>query len=220
MRTLNNNYKVDENKLIEYGFIKENNIYTYNKYILDNEFKIIVEYKDNIMTSKLIEVSFNDEYLQADSNSTGEYSNNIKTEYEKVLNNIKKNCQKKEVFKSTQTQEVINYIHNKYDCELEYLWEKYDNNAIVRNSLNNKWFGVFMKISPKKIGLKKEEDIEMIDLQYYKDKVDDIIDFKSIFPGYHMNKKSWVTIVLDNEMNIEDIFKLIDISYTLSISKK
>lgn len=77
-----------------------------------------------------------------------------------------------------------------------------------------------MKISPKKIGLKKEEDIEMIDLQYYKDKVDDIIDFKSIFPGYHMNKKSWVTIVLDNEMNIEDIFKLIDISYTLSISKK
>lgn len=61
MRTLNNNYKVDESKLIEYGFIKVNNIYTYNKYILDNEFKIIVEYKDNIMTSKLIEVSFNDE---------------------------------------------------------------------------------------------------------------------------------------------------------------
>ena len=31
--------KVNLNKLIKYGFIKENSIYTYERYFLNNEFK-------------------------------------------------------------------------------------------------------------------------------------------------------------------------------------
>ena len=152
MRTLNNNkYQIDINKLLDYGFIKENNTYTYNKYILNNEFQVLVEYKDNIMISKLIEVAYQDEYLQADSKTSGEYSNNIKNEYEEILNDIIEKCFTKKVFNYNQTKQVIDYIKNKYNTNLEYLWEKYDDTAIVRNNINNKWFGIIMKINKNKL---------------------------------------------------------------------
>ncbi|MBR3153114.1 MAG: MmcQ/YjbR family DNA-binding protein, partial [Clostridia bacterium] len=47
-----------------------------------------------------------------------------------------------------------------------------------------------------------------------------IIDNKKIFPGYHMNKKSWITIKLDNSVETEEIIHLIDNSYELSLGKK
>ena len=46
------------------------------------------------------------------------------------------------------------------------------------------------------------------------------IDKIKVFPGYHMNKKSWITIKLDNSMETNTIFKLIDNSYNLATTKK
>ena len=34
-----------------------------------------------------------------------------------------------------------------------------------------------------------------------------------------MNKKHWITIILDGSVNIEEIYNLIDISYNLSLKK-
>ncbi|MCG9971651.1 MmcQ/YjbR family DNA-binding protein [Christiangramia crocea] len=45
----------------------------------------------------------------------------------------------------------------------------------------------------------------------------------SILPGYHMNKQHWNTLVLDNRLNPELVFGLINHSYELvvnSLSKK
>ena len=221
MRILNNEkYQANKQSLLEYGFIKENKTYRYIKNIINNEFQVLVEYKDNIMTSKLIERYFNDEYLQADSKISGEYSNNIKNEYEEILNDIIEKCFIKKVFNSNQTKQVIDYIKNKYNINLEYLWEKYDDTAIVRNNRNNKWFGIIMKINKNKLDNSTNNLIEVLDLSYYKNRVDEVIDNKSIYPGYHMNKKSWITVILDNSLNIKDIYKLIDISYEISITKK
>ena len=47
-----------------------------------------------------------------------------------------------------------------------------------------------------------------------------IVDNEKFFPGYHMNKKSWITIKLDNSVDIKTIKKLIDNSYNLSLGAK
>ena len=49
-----------------------------------------------------------------------------------------------EIYKNQQSKEVIKYIKEKYDDDLEFLWKKYDNNAIWRNKQNNKWYGYFL----------------------------------------------------------------------------
>ena len=43
--------------------------------------------------------------------------------------------------------------------------------------------------------------------------------FKSIVPGYHMNKKHWITISLNGETNEAMLIDLIDDSYELVVSK-
>ena len=35
-------------------------------------------------------------------------------------------------------------------------------------------------------------------------------------PAYHMNKKSWVTVILDGTVPLTEIKKLLDKSYTLA----
>ena len=62
--------------------------------------------------------------------------------------------------------------------------------------------------------------MEAIDLRYQKEKIKSILDNTKIFPGYHMNKKSWITIKLDESLDITEIFNLIDNSYNLSIGNK
>ena len=56
-------------------------------------------------------------------------------------------------------------------------------------------------------------------MKYDKDKVSDIVDNINIFPGYHMNKKSWISINLCGNIDLEEVYKLIDKSYILSKEK-
>lgn len=36
---------------------------------------------------------------------------------------------------------------------------------------------------------------------------------RGIYPAYHLSKKSWISIILDNTLSDDEIMKLIDISY-------
>lgn len=41
--------------------------------------------------------------------------------------------------------------------------------------------------------------------------------YSSIIPGYHMNKKHWITVILDGDVPEEMLFSLIDQSYDLIV---
>ena len=43
--------------------------------------------------------------------------------------------------------------------------------------------------------------------------------YKSVIPGYHMNKKHWNTVVMDNTIPDDIIKRMIDDSYDLVFSK-
>ncbi|PCJ19623.1 MAG: hypothetical protein COB02_07345 [Candidatus Cloacimonadota bacterium] len=44
-------------------------------------------------------------------------------------------------------------------------------------------------------------------------------EFECIIPGYHMNKKHWITIIICDEISKETVLELIDDSYDLIVSK-
>lgn len=215
------NRKVIVDTLIPNGFIKKDNAYSYEKDILNSEFKVIIMISNTLeITSKVIELSLNDEYLLVDvPSATGEFVGKVKEEYESIINNVISTCTKVEVFKSDYAKKIITYIKDKYNDDLEFLWEKFENNAICRNKKNNKWYMAILIVNENKLGLPGNNDIEIIDLMYQKDQIEEIIDSKKVFPGYHMNKKSWITIKLDGSMPIEEIYKLLDNSYNISLTK-
>ena len=71
-----------------------------------------------------------------------------------------------------------------------------------------------MNIDKSKIDSESAE-IEIIDIKALEDTIQELIKRKGFYEGYHMNKKNWFTIILDDTISDEEIFKLIDDSYNL-----
>lgn len=220
MRELNKefeNRKIDYDKLLAYGF---DNNYSYETEIRDGQFKIIVELREDKKVSRIMDMAYEEEYTLVDvADAVGSFVGKLREEYEKVLSDIIEKCTTSNVFKNNQTQKIIQYVREKYQDELEFLWKSSPNNAIWRNKENQKWYAILLTISAQKLGINSQEQIEIIDLRYPKEKISDIINNKEIYAGYHMNKKSWITIVLDGSVTTERIIELLDSSYLLSLSK-
>lgn len=223
MRNLENYFKdrkINYDRLIEYGFILKEDNYYYEKIINDGVFKIVIEINKQQKIAKVIDLLNDQEYNLVDvKGATGNFVGKIKEIYETLINDIIDKCSDVDVFKSKQTIAIINYVKAKYDNDLEFLWKKSPKNAIWRNQNNRKWYGAVLVISKDKLKIESNEMVEILDLRYQKNDIKNIIDNYKIFPGYHMNKDNWITIILDERVELEEIYQLIDNSYQLSLHK-
>ena len=210
------NKKIDYKKLIDYGVSCSNDKYIYEVNIMDDKFKVIIEISKEKQISKVIDLSTKLEYLLINVESKGEFNTKLKEEYESIINDIVDKCTMYNLFNSKQTKEIIKYIKDKYNDDLEYLWKNFPTDAVWRNKSSGKWYGLLLVIEESKLSINSKNTVEIIDLRYQKDDINKIIDNTKIFGGYHMNKNSWITIKLDGSVDIKEIYKLIDNSYTLS----
>ena len=223
MRNLENYFKdrkINYDRLIEYGFILKEDNYYYEKIINDGVFKIVIEINKQQKIAKVIDLLNDQEYNLVDvKGATGNFVGKIKEIYEALINDIIDKCSDVDVFKSKQTIAIINYVKAKYDNDLEFLWKRSPKNAIWRNQNNRKWYGAVLVISKNKLKIESNEMVEILDLRDQKNDIKNIIDNYKIFPGYHMNKDNWITIILDGRVELEEIYQLIDNSYQLSLHK-
>lgn len=111
----------------------------------------------------------------------------------------------------------MEYIASEYGVEPEYLWpERFPTYAVFRNPQNQKWFGIIMTIPGIRLGLKTEKDVENVDLKFDKGQALDFAENTAgIYPAYHMNKRHWITIILDGTIEDIKIFRLVDKSFML-----
>ena len=100
---------------------------------------------------------------------------------------------------------------------MEFLWEKSLKNAIWRRKDTQKWYGILLTVSKQKLGLPDDETVEIFDFRILPEELEALVDYKTYFPGYHMNKKHWCTIILDGTVPFEEICRRIDASYLLAI---
>lgn len=207
---------VDFNKLIDYGFIDELDYYKYSTTILNEEFKIeIIINKDGILSGKVFDVQTNDEYnVFRFSHHVGSFVNKILEEYQNILIDIKENCYIKDFFKSKQANEIAKYIKDKFNVLPQFLWNKFPGYGVFKHITNDKWFGLILDINKSKLGDENEE-IEIINLKTDENTINKLLKQKGIYKAYHMNKKNWISIVLDGTFSNDFIIELIDNSYSL-----
>lgn len=113
-------------------------------------------------------------------------------------------------------EEILSYVKKNFNTEPDYPWVKHPNYAVLRHKSNRKMYGIIMTISKKKLGLTGEEDIEALNVKCEPELKDMLRSHPAVLPAYHMNKKHWVTIVLDGSFPKENIYNLIDLSYNLT----
>ncbi len=214
------NLKANGEKLIKYGFILQKNGYFYQKDIKNGEFCLNVQVENDLVKTAVIEKDTKEEYvLFLLDNVAGEFIYGLRNEYEEVLMDIAKSCFERRIFIEPMTQKAIFYIKEKYNDDLEYLWEKFPKNAICRRKDNKKWYAVFIKLPKNKLGGSTQDEIEIIDLRANESDIEELIDSQIFFQAYHMNKNSWITISLNDIKDETILYKLIDKSYILATKK-
>ncbi len=210
--------KMVTEKLLKYGFQLKNGKYQYSTKIMNNEFMllIIISDKGNINTF-LTDTENNEEYVLYKTNATGSYVGEVRAAIENVLNDISMKCYELSVFKKAQTLAAIDFVYKTYGDELEYLWEKFPDNAVWRRKDTKKWYGIILKIPKKKLGLNSDEIVEIIDLRIQPENMNELLKKENYYPGWHMNKKSWYTIILDGSISNEELFEHICVSYNIAV---
>ena len=99
----------------------------------------------------------------------------------------------------------------------DYPWRQYPEYAVLRHAESGKWYGVIMNLPRATLGLAGKGDVEVVNL-----KCDHVLDVLlnsepgAVLPAYHMNKKHWLTIVLDGKFTAGELYGLIDESHGLT----
>lgn len=209
--------KCNIEKMSAYGFIRKDGKEIYETNIIDDAFKLYVFVTENgDVDTNLIEIENGEPYVLYKTNASGTFVGEIRAAVEAVLIDIANDCYEPSVFKTNQAQMAIEYVLRKYGDELEFLWTKFPDNAIWRRKDNQKWYGAILTVNGKKIGLNTDEIVEIIDLRMKAENRNDILSREHYYPGWHMNKKSWYTIVLDDCIADEEIKLRITESYELA----
>ena len=202
------------NKLEKYGFKKVNNCYVYRT-LLNEDFtaEIVIDINGKV-TGKVIDIEFNDEYTNFRIDNEGAFSNNVRKLYMDVLSDIKSNCFKEKLFVFENSNRITNYIFNKYKDKPEFLWDKLPNCAVFRNKNNKKWYGIIMTIDKSKL-FNSNGEVEIINVKTDENRIGELINKNGFYKAYHMNKRNWITIILDGTVAIETIIELVDESYKI-----
>lgn len=200
------NYNID--KLIEYGFKLEKNKYILKRDIDNNLYAIFTIDKD--ISINVYDKITNEEFIPYKLNtSVGLYVSDIREKLDKYKQEIINNC-----FNNNDTRkEIIKYIHEKYQIKEEHPWNDYPDYYTFKT--NNKWFGLIMRIPYKSLGIDSIEEVDVINIKIEPEKIEELVDNKQYFKAYHMNKKYWITIVLNYNTDINKLKELVDNSYKL-----
>jgi len=212
---------INFNKLIDYGFILENDVYKLSKDFMDGFNAILTIDKEGKVTGKVYELSLNEEYTTFRiQNQTGSFVNDVRDEYIKFLENIRDNISKEKYFIYSQSNRIADYIINNYNQVLDFPWEKYSGYGVFKNKENDKWFGLIFNIDINKLDKKRHGEVEGINLKLDSEEIINLLQRDGFYPAYHMNKKYWITVILNDTIKDEEIFSLIEESYSYTISKK
>ena len=137
-------------------------------------------------------------------------------EREILLNRAKNSAY---IFESARARQVIEHIKEYYGDELEFLWIDIPDAAVLRHKENKKWYALVTVINARKLGLSDDENISIMNVKANPEFIDVLVDNMRFFRAYHMNKKHWLTIKLDESVDFKAVCELIDESWHITRKK-
>lgn len=211
-------YQFNQEKAYAYGFVESSGVWTYSCQILQGDFVMTVSITADNVSFQVFDQETGDLYTQVHMESmTGSFVASVREACLEILFQIRKACFDVQDFICPQTKRIMAQIQEKYGNQLEYLWEKSPDTAVLRHECNKKWYAVLMRISWDKLEKGREGLVEAVNLKH--DQVVDLISQKGIYPAFHMNKRYWISVAFDDTLSDEMVLELIEKSWNLTSKK-
>ena len=211
-------YQFNQEKARAYGVVENGGVWSYRCQILDGDFAMTVSITADNVSFQVFDQETGDLYPQVHMESmTGSFVASVRDACLEILYQIRKDCFDVQDFICPQTKRIMAQVQEKYGNQLEYLWEKSPNTAVLRHEGNQKWYAVLMRIPWDRLDKGREGLVEAVNLKH--DQVADLLSQKGIYPAFHMNKRYWISMALDDTLSDEMVLELIERSWNLTVKK-
>ncbi len=212
----------DFGKLFDYGFIRSATGLVYEKEFMHGDFKaVVVVDAQGKVSGEVYETDSTDVYfpLRVESMSAG-FVGEVRAAYEQILLDIRTHCFNMNCFVYPQANRLTREIFEKYGDSPEFPWDKFNRHGVFRNYDSRKWYALILSVDKSKLDKKLSGDIEVVNIKADADKIPELLELDGFYPAYHMNKKSWISIMLDGSVSDEVLFALLAESHSFAIPKK
>ena len=211
-------YQFNQEKAQAFGFVENGGVWTYSCQILQGDFVMRISVINGELSFQVFDQETGDLYPQVHMETMrGVFVGSVREACLGILYQIRKNCFDVQDFICPQTKRIMTQVQEKYGNQLEYLWEKSPDTAVLRHESNKKWYAVLMRISWDKLEKGREGLVEAVNLKH--DQVADLLSQKGIYPAFHMNKRYWISVAFDDTLSDEMVLELIEKSWNLTSKK-
>ena len=211
-------YQFNSKKAKEYGFVENQGVWTYSSTILQGDFLMMVTVEDGDLSFQVYDQETGDLYPQVHMESMrGTFVGSVREACLEVLYDIRKACFEVQEFLYPQTKRIMTLVQEKYGNQMEYLWEKSPDTAVLRHEDNQKWYAILMRIPWNRLDKGREGLVEAVNLKH--DQVADLLSQNGIYPAFHMNKRYWISLPLDDSLTDEKVLELFERSWFLTSKK-
>ena len=211
-------YQFNSKKAKEYGFVENQGVWTYSSTILQGDFLMMVTVEDGDLSFQVYDQETGDLYPQVHmTGMRGTFVGTVREACLEELFDIRKACFEVQEFLCPQTKRIMALLQEKYGNQLEYLWEKSPDTAVLRHEDNQKWYAILMRISWDRLDKGREGLVETVNLKH--DQVADLLSQNGIYPAFHMNKRYWISLPLDDTLTDEKVLELFERSWFLTSKK-
>ena len=208
------NHLTCEEKLVDYGFHPQERGMVYTKYLPREDFRIVIAY-DGAFSGKIEDLSIHEEYTNFRLANAAGFSAEIRQQFVDLLLDIRTKCCKNQFFYSVQARRINAYIEKAFSGAPEFLWPKLPSFAAYRMDESKKWYAIIGSVPRNKVdhASSSAREVEVLNVKVDNGKIQQLLAREGLYPAYHMNKKHWVSIILDDTLADAEIQEMLRYSF-------
>ena len=196
--------------------------YIYTERFMDGDLTAVIRVaSDGRMTHSVIDTDSGDPYIPMNIEAyTGSYVGQAREEYRALLERLAAKCFDDMPFVCDQANRIASEITARFGAGPENPF-KDNESAVFRHKDTGRWFALLMTIKSGKLeqyrgAADPDEPINVLNVKIYPEELEDLLREPGLYRCYHMNKKQWISVALDDECPDDRIIDLLNCSFRLT----
>lgn len=121
----------------------------------------------------------------------------------------------------TEREKIIDFALTLPQAVADKPFEDDFDTTVLRHGEGGKWFGLVMNVKKCRVGIEGEGCIDVLNLKCDPEEAFIVRElYESIIPAYHMNKRLWISVILNGTVPLDFTERLIEKSYDLTLKKR
>lgn len=198
----------DFDKLKTYGFYQDGEFYIFQRDLSEADLYALIKISVDRIEVRVIDRAFGDDYIPfnvKDSRCAAKF------EVEALLEDILSKC----FLPTLIVPALTRYMEEKYGTAHEEPWDYLPGYYTFKAPNSGKWYAIIMHLPGNRIGLCGETMVDIINVKIRAERIEGLVDHEHYFPSYHMSKKNWITVLLNEETDMDVLKTLIDDSFQM-----